>query len=97
MRIISRKAITDFCKRYPRAEKPLRAWYADAKQAQWTGPSDIKKVYRNVSVVANNRVIFNIKGNDFRLIVAINYKFGIVYIRFIGTHREYDKVDALTI
>lgn len=58
---------------------------------------DIKLTYKNASIIANNRVIFNIRGNDFRLIVAINYTFGIVYVRFVGSHHEYDKIDALTI
>lgn len=75
----------------------MRAWYADAKQANWTSPMDIKRVYRNASVVANNRVVFNIKGNDYRLVVAINYYQSIVYIRFIGTHIEYDKIDVCSI
>ena len=75
----------------------LRAWYADTKQAKWPSPAAIKRVYRNASIVANNRVVFNIKGNDYRLVVAINYDYGIVYIRFVGTHAEYDKIDVTTI
>ena len=60
-------------------------------------PADIKKVYRNASFIANNRIVFNIKGNRYRLVVAIQYEYGIIYIRFIGTHQEYDRIDAATI
>jgi mRNA interferase HigB len=97
MRIIARKTLCEFWEKNPKAQKPLQAWYADAKQARWQSPNDIKKVYRNASIVANNRVVFNIKGNDYRLVVAINYDFGIVYIRFIGTHNEYDSIDVAKI
>lgn len=97
MRIISRKKLKGFWERHPQAEKPLRAWYADAKQANWSSPAAIKRLYRNASVVANNRVVFNIKGNDYRLVVAINYHYTIIYIRFIGTHIEYDKINVETI
>ena len=79
------------------AEQPLRAWYDDVKRAKWRVPSDIKSVYRNASFVGNNRVVFNIKGNDYRLVVAVNYAAGIVYIRFAGTHGQYDRINAATI
>ncbi|MBX9703186.1 MAG: type II toxin-antitoxin system HigB family toxin [Silvanigrellaceae bacterium] len=97
MRIVSRKLIREFCERFPDATKPLQAWYADTKQAHWKNPNDIKNIYKNASIVSNNRVVFNIKGNDYRLVVAINYNFCIVYIRFIGTHKEYDKIDVTKI
>lgn len=97
MRIISRKKLKGFWERHPQAKKPLRAWYADAKQANWSSPAAIKRIYRNASVVANNRVVFNIKGNDYRLVVAINYHYAIIYIRFVGTHIEYDKINVETI
>jgi mRNA interferase HigB len=66
----------------------LEAWYEDAKRAEWRTPAGIKDRYRNVSLVGNNRVVFNIKGNTYRLVVAIQYEHGIVFIRFIGSHRE---------
>ena len=97
MRIISRKALRDSWEKHPDARQPLQAWYADVKHADWKSPSDIKAAYRNASFLANNRVVFNIKGNRYRLIVAVQYQFGIVYIRFVGTHNEYDKVDAAKI
>lgn len=97
MRIISRKRLREFWERHPDARQTLQAWYTDVKQANWQTPSDIKNVYRNASIVANNRVIFNIKGNRYRLVVVVQHQYGIVYIRFVGTHQEYDKIDATTI
>ena len=76
------------------AQGALKAWFAEAKLAQWTSPQDVKNQYANASIIANNRVVFNIKGNDYRLIVAIAYRMQYVYVKFIGTHAEYDKVDA---
>jgi mRNA interferase HigB len=73
------------------------AWYALASRSQWRSPSDIKEAYRNASFTANNRVVFNIKGNDYRLVVAVAYRFGAVYVKFIGEHAEYDRVDAATV
>lgn len=94
MRIISLKTLRDFWESHPNARQQLQAWYEDAKHAVWQSPTDIKAMYRNASIVANNRVAFNIKANDYRLIVAINYQLGIAYIRFVGTHAEYDRVNA---
>jgi mRNA interferase HigB len=94
MRIIALKTLREFWEGHPNARQQLQAWYEDAKHAVWQSPTDIKAMYRNASIVANNRVVFNIKGNDYRLIVAINYQFGIAYIRFIGTHAEYDRINA---
>ena len=97
MRIISRKRLVEFWQLHPDAEQPLRAWYAEAKKANWRSPTEIKSTYRNVSLLANNRVIFNIKGNDYRLIVIIEYKQNKIFIRFIGTHQEYDRIDATNV
>jgi mRNA interferase HigB len=97
MRIISRKALREFWEKHPDARQALQAWYTDVKRANWRTPSDIKNVYRNASFILNNRVVFNIKGNRYRVIVAIQYQFKIVYIRFVGTHQEYDHIDAATI
>lgn len=97
MRIIARKTLREFWEKYPDAEEALQAWYHDARAASWTTPADVRQRYVTASIIANNRVVFNIRGNTYRLIVAINYPFGIVYIRFIGTHRDYDQVDAATI
>ena len=76
------------------AENPLKAWFADAKNAQWNIPAHIKNNYSNASFLSENRVVFNIKGNKYRLIVMVNYNFELVYIRFVGTHKEYDKINA---
>jgi mRNA interferase HigB len=97
VRIISRKILREFCERHPDAQRAVHAWYHDARRVQWKTPADIKDVYRNASIVANNRVVFNLKGNDYRLVAAIHYRFGIVYLRFIGSHQEYNKIDATTI
>lgn len=97
MRIIARKTLREFWEQHPDARQSLQAWYADVRHAIWKTPSSIKNVYRNASFIANNRVVFNIMGNKYRLIVAVQYEYGIVYIRFIGTHQQYDKIDAATV
>ncbi|MDR3570170.1 MAG: type II toxin-antitoxin system HigB family toxin [Syntrophobacteraceae bacterium] len=97
MRIIFRRTLREFWESHPDAEQALLARYADVKQARWRSPSDIKSVYRHASFLANNRVVFNIKGNAYRLVAAIQYEFGIVYIRFAGAHEEYDWIDAAKI
>ena len=75
----------------------LKAWFHEASKAEWVAPSQIKKDYPNASFIAGNRVVFNIKGNHYRLIVKINYGYQMIWIRFVGTHAEYDKVNAKTI
>ncbi len=99
MRVVSRAALRDFWELsiYQDSEQPLKSWFEEAKNASWKNPQEIKAQYRNESFVGNNRVVFNIHGNKYRLIVAVNYKFAMVYVRFVGTHAEYDKVDATTI
>jgi mRNA interferase HigB len=97
MRVIAVSTLRAFWERYPDAEQPLKAWYEEAISASWSQPADIKAQYRNASVLKNRRVVFNIKGNDYRLIVAIAYKLQIVYVKFVGTHKEYDAVDAETV
>ena len=97
MRIISKKTLREFWKIHADAEQPLKSWHSKVKLAEWKTSKDIKIDYRNASFVANNRIIFNIKGNTYRLVTAINYDFGIIYIRFVGSHEDYDKIDATTI
>ena len=97
MRIIALAALRDFWRKYPDAEIPLRAWYATASNADWETPADIKAAYGTASFVEKNRVVFNIKGNTYRLIAAVHYNRRMMFIRFIGTHREYDKIDAGTV
>ena len=97
MRVIAVSTLRAFWERYPDAEQPLKAWYEEATSATWAQPAEIKAQYRSASVLKNRRVVFNIKGNDYRLIVAIAYKLQIVYVKFVGTHKEYDAVDEETV
>lgn len=97
MRIIARSTLRDYWEVHSDVEDALKAWYYDTSRADWQSPSDVKEAHRNASIIANNRVVFNIKGNKYRLIVAIRYDIGIIFIRFIGTHAEYDQVDAETV
>lgn len=97
MRVIAISTLRQFWEKHPAAEQPIKAWFDEVSKVTWTQPSDIKALYRNASILKNRRVVFNIKGNDYRLIVAIAYKLGIVYVKFIGTHTEYDKIDAETV
>ena len=94
MRIVSKKTLREFWKRHPDAEEPILAWYREVERADWDTPAKIKAMYRNASIVGRDRVEFNIKGNTYRLVVKINYPYRVVYIRFIGTHAEYDAVDV---
>ena len=94
MHVISQKALRDFWDRYPDAEQPLKAWYRLTKSAHWQSPADVKAQFRSTGFVGNNRVVFNIAGNQYRLIVAVRYRIRRVFIRFVGTHRQYDAVDA---
>jgi len=97
MRIISKKILREFWEIHADVEQSLKSWHAKVKLSKWKTSNDIKIDYRNASFVTNNRVIFNIKGNTYRLVAAINYDFGIVYIRFVGNHEDYNKIDATTI
>jgi mRNA interferase HigB len=97
MHIISRRRLVEFWELHPDAEQPLRAWYAEAIRAKWRSPAEIKATHRNVSILPGGRVIFNIKGNTYRLVVIVEYLQGKMFIRFVGTHAEYDRIDAATI
>ena len=97
MKIVAIGTLRRFWQRYPDSEQPLKAWYDEAKHANWTTPQQIRNRYASASFVGKNRVVFNIKGNDYRLIVAVAYRFQAVYIKFVGTHAEYDRVDAGTV
>lgn len=94
MRIIAKRTLRNFWDREPRAEQPLKAWYAVARKADWSSPAEVKAVYGNASIVAGNRVVFNIGGNRYRLIVRFDYSRRIGFVRFVGTHSEYDRIDA---
>ena len=97
MVILIKKTLLAFAEKHPASAVPLNNWYNIAKAADWTKLSDIKKVFNNVDYVGNDRYVFNIKGNDFRLVVMIFFDKRTLFIRFIGTHSEYDKIDCSTI
>lgn len=98
MRVFSRSTLVTFWTAHADAQEPLRAWFHEAKKAAWQTPRDIRDAYASASFVAGDRVVFNIKGNTYRLIVHVAYgPLFNVFIRFIGTHAEYDKIDAATI
>lgn len=99
MRIISVKIIKDFWQQphHADAQQPLAAWYHEVRKEQWSNPHDVKAKYKHASIVKNKRVAFNIAGNKYRLVIAVKYDFQIVYIRFIGTHKDYDAINAETI
>lgn len=97
MRIIAKRILRNFWSIYPDCEQQLKAWHKEVSLHKWKSPGQIKKNYPTVSFLENNRVIFNIKGNNYRLIVRISYDHSMVWIRFIGTHAAYDKIDATKI
>lgn len=94
MKIISVKILRDFWAENPDAEQPLRAWVDEVIKADWKTPADIKQQYRSASILKNRRVVFNIKGNNYRIVVAIAYQRGWIFVKYIGTHREYDAINA---
>ena len=97
MRIISRKTLKDFWEKHADSEQALQAWFHETKHADWKNFAAIRTRYRSADLLPGDRVVFNIKGNTYRLIVRIHFKTAIVFIRFIGTHAAYDKIDATTI
>ena len=97
MRVIARRTLKEYWEIHRTCEQQLKSWYREASYAAWKSPQDVKLMYPSASILNDNRVVFNIKGNHYRLIVRINYDIQIVWIRFVGTHVEYDKIDANTI
>ncbi len=100
MRVIAVSTLKAFWNDHPEredAEAPALAWYRDVLKADWSKPSDVKKQFGAASVLQDGRVVFNVAGNKYRIVVWINYAYRVVYIRFIGTHRQYDDIDAQTI
>ena len=94
MRVISRRPLNDLAKRYPEAKVERDAWFHEAEAARWANPAQIKEKYGSASILKGSRAVFNICGNKYRLVVKINYSYAVVYVRFAGTHREYDRVNA---
>ena len=97
MRVIAKKTLRDFWETHSDSEQQLKSWYQETSKAEWTGPKQIKLEYPSASFLVDNRVVFNIKGNHYRLIVKISYDYQMIWIRFIGTHAMYDKINAKTI
>lgn len=95
MRIISESALKDFWETHPEVRGPLESWRLFVRKAKWLRPEDVQKDYGNEVILPDNRAVFNIKGNKYRIVVRFNYPAQAVYIRFIGTHSEYDKIDAV--
>ena len=97
MRIIAKKALKEYWEKEPAERAGLQAWHAEAKNAPWSTPADVKASYGSASILKDGRVVFNVGGNKYRLVVWINYEFFTIYVRFVGTHKEYDQIDAQTI
>ncbi|MGY2292646.1 type II toxin-antitoxin system HigB family toxin [Pseudomonas sp. SDO528_S397] len=97
MRIIAISQLKSFWQQYPDSEQPLLAWIDEARKANWSTPAQIKEQFCTASVLKSRRIVFNIKGNDYRLIVAVAYRYGALYIKFVGTHKQYDAINADTV
>jgi mRNA interferase HigB len=98
MQVIALRTLKQFWERYPQAEAPIRTWYRSAAAGRWRGPADVKRSFgTTVDFVSDNRLIFDLGGNKYRLVVHASYKFGRILIKFIGTHAEYDKIDPSTV
>ena len=96
-RIFAKSTLRNYWKMHPGSEQYLKTWYDIAMNSNWKTPNDVKKTYSNVSILKDSRIVFNIKGNDYRLVAKFNYEKQWIFIRFIGTHSEYNKINADTI
>ena len=94
MRILSRSNLIRFWKKFPNTEQPLKAWLNELKKSKWKTPNALKEQYKSALIISDKRVIFNLKGNDYRLVTDIEFRIGIVFIIWIGTHKEYDKINV---
>jgi len=97
MRIVAVATLRAHWLAHPDAERSLRGWVDEVRAAQWAGPADIKAQFRSASILPGRRVVFNIRGNEHRLVVAVAYAFGAVYVKFVGTHAQYDAISAQTV
>ena len=97
MHIVAVKFLRAFWEKHLDAEQALKSWVDEAKKATWAQPAEVKERYRNASILKNRRVVFNIKGNDYRLVVSVAYHYQAIYVKFIGTHKEYDAINAETV
>ena len=96
MRIVATSQLTKFWQKHPGSKQSFLCWVDEARQADWQTPADIKAQFRHASILKSSRVVFNIKGNEYRLVVAVAYRFSALYIKFVGTHKQYDAIDADT-
>lgn len=96
-RIFSKGSLRQFWEKHPETEQYLKTWHETAMKSDWKSPNDVKNTYANASILKNQRVVFNIKGNAYRMIVKFNFEKQWMFVRFIGTHQEYDKINANTI
>lgn len=94
MRIIAKRQLREFWERHPDAKAPLENWYARVRRDEWDTPARVTSQYPRATIVGGNRVVFRLKGNDYRLVVAVNYRHKTVFVRFIGTHAEYDRIQV---
>jgi mRNA interferase HigB len=97
VKVLVKKTILFYIKKYPNAEKQLMIWYTEFTRHKFSNFNELKRVYGNASIVNNNRVVFNIKGNDFGLVISVNFKQEASYVIWFGTHKEYDKIDVQTV
>ncbi len=97
MHVIAGKTLRQFWERHPDAEEPLRDWHRKAKAANWRSPQQVKDDFSSASIIGNDRVVFNVKGNNYRLVTHVLYRYNRVYVRFVGTHAEYDRINSVEI
>jgi len=100
MRIIAKRTLREFWEASPKyadARASLEAWHKEVAEADWENPQQVKSQFRHASILKDSRVVFNIKGNNYRLVTKINYPYRVVYVRFVGTHKQYDEIDVETI
>ena len=95
MRVIAKRILRDFWGKHEDCEQQLKSWFREIQKSDWENPNQVKEEYPSASILNNNRVVFNIKGNNYRLIVKISFEYQMVWIRFIGTHGEHDKINAI--
>lgn len=94
VRVIAKRTLRDFWEKHADCEEQLKSWYRETEKSEWTNINELKNDYPSASILKDNRIVYNIKGNNYRLIVKFNFEYGVCWIRFIGTHAEYDKIDA---
>jgi mRNA interferase HigB len=97
VRVIAKRTLRDFWEKHSDCEEQLKSWYRETEKSEWSNINELKSEYPSASILKDNRIVYNIKGNNYRLIVKFNFEFQICWIRFIGTHAEYDKIDANSI